>query len=572
MTTPLALPPNITQKTFTEFLNEVRNAVGTENLRVITANDQLDDGSYLNPPHTHDPHHILDRDYFLASAIVCPRSVPEVQALVVIANKYRVPLWPISIGRNSGYGGAAPRLRGSVVIDLGKHMSRVLDVNIDGAYAVVEPGVTFADLHQYLVDNGLRDKLWIDVRRFLAALSFFHLIYMQVPDLGGGSVLGNTVERGVGYTPYGDHWMMHCGMEVVLPSGELMRTGMGAMPQPGAKDSSTTLSDGEAPNKCWHLFPYGFGPYNDGLFSQSNLGIVTKMGIWLMPNPGGYQSYLITFPKEEDLHKAVDIIRPLRLQMILQNVPTIRHILLDAGVMGSKTDYTSTQGPLDDEELDKIAEKLNLGRWNFYGALYGPEKVRNSLWTIIKDSFSAIDGAKFFFPDDIKEPCVLHTRHKTLQGIPTYDELKWIDWVPNGAHLFFSPISKISGDDAMLQYSVTKTRVREAGFDFIGTFSVGMREMHHIVCLVFNRKNADEKRRVHALVRQLIADCAAYGWGEYRTHLALMDQIAETYNWNNNVLMRFNESIKNSLDPNGIIAPGKSGVWPSTYKKSLYKL
>lgn len=60
-----------------------------------------------------------------------------------------------------------------------------------------------------------------------------------------------------------------------------MRTGMGAMPQPGAKDFPTSSLDEEAPNKCWQLFPYGFGPYNDGLFSQSNLGIVTKMGIWV---------------------------------------------------------------------------------------------------------------------------------------------------------------------------------------------------------------------------------------------------------------------------------------------------
>jgi len=38
-----------------------------------------------------------------------------------------------------------------------------------------------SDLHNYLVENNLRDKLWIDV-----------------PDLGGGSVIGNTIERGVG--------------------------------------------------------------------------------------------------------------------------------------------------------------------------------------------------------------------------------------------------------------------------------------------------------------------------------------------------------------------------------------
>jgi hypothetical protein len=57
------------------------------------------------------------------------------------------------------------------------------------------------------------------------------------------------------------------------------------------------------------------------------------MGIWLMVNPGGYQSYLITFPRDDDLHQITEIIRPLRVGMVLQNVPTLRHILLDAAVM-----------------------------------------------------------------------------------------------------------------------------------------------------------------------------------------------------------------------------------------------
>jgi hypothetical protein len=59
----------------------------------------------------------------------------------------------------------------------------------------------------------------------------------------------------------------------------------------------------------WQCFPYGFGPYNEyispkfcfrglsltagsGIFSQSNLGIVTKMGMTLMPNPGGFESFV----------------------------------------------------------------------------------------------------------------------------------------------------------------------------------------------------------------------------------------------------------------------------------------
>ena len=62
-------------------------------------------------------------------------------------------------------------------------MNKVIKVDVDGAYAVVEPGVTFFDLHEYLMKNNLRDRVWLDC-----------------PDLGGGSIVGNTIERGVGYT------------------------------------------------------------------------------------------------------------------------------------------------------------------------------------------------------------------------------------------------------------------------------------------------------------------------------------------------------------------------------------
>lgn len=56
-----------------------------------------------------------------------------------------------------------------------------------------------------------------------------------------------------------------------------------------------------------------------------------------MVNPGGYQPYLITFPRDDDLPKIVDVIRELRLAMVIQNVPSLRHILLDAAVLGPKS-------------------------------------------------------------------------------------------------------------------------------------------------------------------------------------------------------------------------------------------
>ena len=66
-------------------------------------------------------------------------------------------------------------------------MGRILEVNVEDAYAVVEPSVTFFDLHEYLQKHDLRKHIWLDV-----------------PDLGGGSIIGNAVERGVGYTSLDD--------------------------------------------------------------------------------------------------------------------------------------------------------------------------------------------------------------------------------------------------------------------------------------------------------------------------------------------------------------------------------
>lgn len=87
-------------------------------------------------------------------------------------------------------------------------MNKILSIDPDDHTCLVEPGVSFYALYEEIKKRGY-DHLWIDV-----------------PDLGGGSVVGNTLDRGVGYTPYGDHWAAHSGLEVVLPTSEVIRTGM----------------------------------------------------------------------------------------------------------------------------------------------------------------------------------------------------------------------------------------------------------------------------------------------------------------------------------------------------------
>ena len=134
---------------------------------------------------THDAFHLLDPNDTVSSAAVYPGSTEEVSAVVKWANRYEIPLWPISMGRNLGYGGAAPRVRGSILVDLGKRMNRVLNIDSEQCSCLVEPGVSYYKLYEEIQKKNL--PLWIDP-----------------PDLGGGSVLGNAIDRGVGYTPMGD--------------------------------------------------------------------------------------------------------------------------------------------------------------------------------------------------------------------------------------------------------------------------------------------------------------------------------------------------------------------------------
>lgn len=114
-----------------------------------------------------DPFWVQGSTDFDAAAMVSPTSVEQIQAIVRIANAHKVPLWTFSQGRNYGYGGAAARLRGTILVNF-REMNRILELNEDLAYAVVEPGVRWFDLFDALEAAG--GRLW-----------------SSVPDLGGAA-------------------------------------------------------------------------------------------------------------------------------------------------------------------------------------------------------------------------------------------------------------------------------------------------------------------------------------------------------------------------------------------------
>ncbi|KAJ4537463.1 hypothetical protein HRR83_002688 [Exophiala dermatitidis] len=528
------LPPGVTREKFNAAIAELRNIVDDD---VTLVDGDLDDGWYLHRPLSHDAFALDQDDYFVNSAICAPGNVQQVQAIMRWANKWLIPIYAISMGRNFGYGGASGRVKGSVLVDMGRRMNSVIELNENSAFCLLEPGVTYYKLYDEIQKSG--KKLWVDV-----------------PDLGGGSVIGNALDRGVGYTPYGDHFGMHCGMEVVLPNGDVVRTGMGALPDPNNSHGSANT---------WQLFPYGFGPYSDGVFTQSNYGIVTKMGFWLMPDPGGHQTFQITFPREEDLYDIVEIMRPLKIKNIIPNVPHLRHIVQEASIYGDRKTYWQGQGPIPHDKIEElIVPKFSwVGsfRWILYICVYGPEPIRKANIEVISQEFSKIPGARVMFPEETPEYSYLRSRVKIYSGTPDLRELDWVLWLPNGSHTAFSPISPLTGEDAMKQYEFTKRLHQKWGFDYFPTFCPGPREMHHIVMIIYDRGDPDSKRRARLMMEELVVEGAKIGMGEYRTHLALQNQVMATYNWNNGALLKFNNLLKDALDPNGVVAPGKSGIW-----------
>ena len=531
----MKLPPGVTSKDFADALKQLEGAVGKS--WVFSSDEDVALYRDAYSPFWGEP------EERVASAAVAPDGVEQVQKVVKIANTYKIPIYPISTGKNLGYGGSAPNLSGSLVLDL-KRMNRILDVNPRNHSALVEPGVSYFDLYRYIQEKGY--KLWIDV-----------------PDPGWGSPIGNSLDHGGGYLQpmYRNHFDSHCGMEVVLPNGELLRTGMGALP-----DAQT-----------WQQYKFGFGPWIDGMFSQSNLGVVTKMGFWLMPEPDAYLTGTVTVPKYGDLIPLVDILTFLENSGVSNAMPGLGSPLLGGFMMPPPAPEVTallqkTGGDISSPDLQKYAQDKSVPYWSCTVKFYGPVKGIQAHWEYAKEKFSAIPGAKFQDGEFYKLPLTpeqFKQVHKPEFGIPSLETFSIgarsaINPNPSAGHIWFSPIIPRTGEAVLEANKVFSKAAKDFGLPVL-SFSLPstywMRAFIFIFGFPITHDVATNKKNRESF-NKLIQIAAEHGWGEYRTAPAFQDAVMETYSFNNHALRRFHETIKDAVDPNGIISAGRYGIWP----------
>jgi glycolate oxidase len=180
--------------------------------------------------------------------VAIPSNVEEVQAVLHLANREKIPVVPL--GGGLVLSGLSRPLKKGIVLDM-KRMNRIIEVNETSRYVVVEAGVSQGMLQAYLKKN------------------YPHLKH-SIPDSPpAATIAGNVLIHGSGHLSQatGFHSEMLNGLEVVLPTGEVCRIG----------SCSTT--------------PYWFSraPLPDlaGLFVGwfGTTGVVTKLAIKLYPNP-----------------------------------------------------------------------------------------------------------------------------------------------------------------------------------------------------------------------------------------------------------------------------------------------
>lgn len=307
-------------------------------------------------------------------------------------------------------------------------------------------------------------------------------------------------------------------MEVILPSGELVRTGQWAV-----DDSPSAFA-------CKN----GFGPQLDGLFLQSNLGIVTKLGVSLQPQPETTMTICMEMDRPEDLDDLVEIFAELRRDDILQNDPSFFNVTRKISRIAPRHQIYAGPGALPEDLVQEIMEDRGWGYWTAWFSFYGRKdmvlsRLAATQETALRRSSHARVTYKLFEGRDGQRVDALTIPRQWQPmnaGVPSIRYASTIDFnTPAGGyggHMDFSPILPFDGKLNCKWYSEVYEISRRHGFDsFVGGHAFG-KYVVLVHMILFNRMDKDQMDAAKALWAELAAKAKEYRLATYRAHLDYM--------------------------------------------------
>ncbi len=294
-----------------EVISRLNSIVGSGN--VLTTQEDME-------PYSHDE---LPTLKFMPDVVVKPRTSKEIAGIMKLANELEISVTPRGLG--TGLSGGALPIHGGIVISL-ERMNEILEIDEANMVAVIEPGVIVGDLNKAVEEQGL--------------------FYPPDPaSLDSCSIGGNIAHNagGARAVKYGITRNYVLGLEVVLPTGEIIRH--------GGKFVKNVSG--------YNLTQYFIG-------SEGTLGIVTKIILKLVPLPQYSVDLLVPF---NDFHQAAEVVTKIMGEKRI--IPVVLEFMDKAGVqacetfLGRELPFSNAEAQLiigldgnDKDELDKLIEVI----------------------------------------------------------------------------------------------------------------------------------------------------------------------------------------------------------------------
>lgn len=456
---------------------------------------------------------------------VYPQTRAEVRLLLELARHHDWSLYPISRGQNLGYGYNFPCRPTQIVMNL-RNFAEISEYDPEIGEVRIEAGVSQEQLYLFLQD-----------KPFL------------MDSTGAGpeaSVLGNALDGGIGYSPYGAKRYAIFDLEILLADGEIMHTG--------------------------HLFE--LGPSVSQLFVQGNLGIVLSAKIRLFPKPERILGLIIRVKQQQQLGQVLQRLKFLKTSGEIKNIIHFANPM--RLFMSSVSLHTPETSHLLEKEIITEADIFQKRQyyWIGIGAIMGDRdlipvyrrKIRQQLrglaQVISLDTRTIIMAKRFlgpFLPSLTRKLEGMEELMKLQSGFPTakpWQNIRWryqtmeetgIIWVglllPNKPQVINDIVIK-------LQKLFT-----EANFEMPLTLSLfEPQSLVGIITILYRRGDAELRERAHKLYSQVLYLAKTEGIRLYRKAI-----LPHEYGIGVDKL-EFLRTIKAIVDPQGVIAPGKYDI------------